>query len=156
MAEVIFITDTVEISVDNKRYIVPGPVADKIAKMEADIIISDALINERNRILNLLPCPDHGQCVPRAIEEIKRLQSVIDKTAEFINQYHREKYCWDGKMVIELIEDIIEQRPNTLKTKEHEEEDTPAHREKDDLERNLGKLIAEREQIYMSHQPKRQ
>lgn len=36
--------------------------------------IGDKIIADRNRVLDALPCPIHGQCVPHALEEIARLK----------------------------------------------------------------------------------
>jgi len=43
------------------------------------IEVQEKLINERDRVLDLLPCPKHGKCVPFAIEEIERLKNVEHK-----------------------------------------------------------------------------
>lgn len=47
-----------------------------------EIKVSDKLINERNRILERLPCPDHGHCVPHVLDEIERLTVQVRTLAE--------------------------------------------------------------------------
>ena len=36
----------------------------------------EKLLESRDEIVKLFDCPDHGQCVPYAIQEIKRLQNL--------------------------------------------------------------------------------
>lgn len=57
--------------------------ADEIERLEAivkaqaeEIEISDKILADRKRITDLLSCPVHGECVPHAVEEIKRLQTI--------------------------------------------------------------------------------
>jgi hypothetical protein len=44
---------------------------------EASAAIGDKLLAERNRVLDALPCPTHGQCVPHALDEIDRLRAEL-------------------------------------------------------------------------------
>lgn len=37
----------------------------------------DILIADRDRVLDALPCPAHGRCVPHALEEIARLRGAV-------------------------------------------------------------------------------
>lgn len=48
----------------------------------AEIATDDLLLAERNRILDALPCPVHGPCVPYVLEFIER-QKKVDETAYF-------------------------------------------------------------------------
>lgn len=50
-----------------------------VAELESEIEISNKLIQERNRLLSEFDCPEHGQCVPFAIEEISKLRAEIGR-----------------------------------------------------------------------------
>ena len=54
----------------------------RIAELEEENETADKLIEERNRVLDALPCGSHGRCVPHALAEIGRLQSEIAKLRE--------------------------------------------------------------------------
>lgn len=43
-----------------------------------EIRLDDALIAERDRLLNLFECPDHGQCVPYAMEQVAALRKDLE------------------------------------------------------------------------------
>lgn len=43
-----------------------------------EIRLDDALIAERERLLNLFECPDHGQCVPYAMEQVAALRKDLE------------------------------------------------------------------------------
>lgn len=51
---------------------------DRAERAEAELAVADKLILERNRVLDVLPCPQHGQCVSHALEEIARLRKVAN------------------------------------------------------------------------------
>lgn len=42
----------------------------RIHALEKEVLVSDKLIAERNRILDADPCPVHGQCVPHILERL--------------------------------------------------------------------------------------
>ena len=44
---------------------------------EEEVRVADQLIAERNRVLDALPCPVHGQCVPHALNAIASLQAAL-------------------------------------------------------------------------------
>lgn len=47
-----------------------------LSQMRHEIRISDQLIAERDRILDALPCPIHGRCVPFVLEWIERKKKL--------------------------------------------------------------------------------
>lgn len=48
------------------------------AEARLEIIISDQIIEERNRLLALFECPTHGGgCVPFAVQEVARLRHDV-------------------------------------------------------------------------------
>lgn len=60
----------------------------EIAAKDAEIAVADKLIEERNRVLDAIPCAEHGRCVPHAIEwaermrvEVARLRAALEKIA---------------------------------------------------------------------------
>jgi hypothetical protein len=57
---------------------------------EASAAIGDKLLAERNRVLDALPCPTHGQCVPHALDEIDRLRAELAAANEEIARLNAE------------------------------------------------------------------
>lgn len=45
-----------------------------IEGMREEIRLDDELLAERDKVLDALPCPSHGRCVPFALQEIVRLK----------------------------------------------------------------------------------
>lgn len=57
-----------------------GTIAERIQRLRDEIEITDWLLAERNRLLDLFDCEAHGPgCVPNAIEEVKRLRHAEKK-----------------------------------------------------------------------------
>lgn len=52
----------------------------RVEKAEAEITLDDKIIADRNLVLEALPCPVHGQCVPHAIDEIAKLRAALEAT----------------------------------------------------------------------------
>jgi hypothetical protein len=64
----------------------------RIAELEAEVELGDRLLAIRKELLDLFECPAHGECVPFAIEEVKRFRAIVDKLPK----------CWrlvDGERV---------------------------------------------------------
>lgn len=57
-------------------------ILQRFDKLQENLDVSDKIITERNRLLDALLCPVHGQCVPHALEQIAKLQKQ--------NQVYRE------------------------------------------------------------------
>jgi hypothetical protein len=38
--------------------------------------VVDGMLHDRQRLLEILPCPVHGECVPYAVSEVKRLKAL--------------------------------------------------------------------------------
>jgi len=51
-------------------------------RLKDEIDIDNKLIDERNRILKEIPCPEHGNCVPHVIEEIRRMKAEIERVRQ--------------------------------------------------------------------------
>lgn len=49
-------------------------VESAVEKMQREIRVGDALIHNRDLVLDALRCPAHGRCVPFALQEIVRLK----------------------------------------------------------------------------------
>jgi hypothetical protein len=54
---------------------------DELIAARAEIAIDDQLLAERNRILDALPCPEHGPCVPYVLEWIATHLAADSRTA---------------------------------------------------------------------------
>lgn len=54
---------------------------DRLAQAELEIRVSDELLADRNRILDALPCPQHGPCVPYVLEQIGKLAQTCGNCA---------------------------------------------------------------------------
>lgn len=72
----------------------------RIEKLEAEIRVDDELLKDRDRLLEAIPCPTHGACVPFALEEIKRLRGLETKDdpklQRLLNRLRdRRDYCSD-------------------------------------------------------------
>lgn len=53
-----------------------------IAENEAlheEIATDDKIIAERDRLLSMFECPEHGQCVPYAMEQVEALRKDADR-----------------------------------------------------------------------------
>lgn len=46
----------------------------ELEKLREENAVLQSLVNERNRILDAVPCPNHGRCVPFVLEEFERLR----------------------------------------------------------------------------------
>lgn len=47
----------------------------EIASLNEEVAIDDKLLADRQRILDAVPCPDHGPCVPHVLKEFERLRA---------------------------------------------------------------------------------
>jgi hypothetical protein len=57
--------------------------ANVIAEKDEEIRLDDILIADRDKVLEMLLCPDHGRCVPHAKNEIERMRlELAEKDAE--------------------------------------------------------------------------
>lgn len=56
----------------------------KLETQEKEIATDDSLLAERNRILDMLPCPNHGPCVPYVLDEIIRMREKIEEQSRVI------------------------------------------------------------------------
>lgn len=55
------------------------------AEARREIVVSDRIIAERDRLLALFECPTHGAgCVPFAVEEVARLRHDVAKLRTII------------------------------------------------------------------------
>ena len=46
-------------------------------RLKAEVETDDRLIADRDRILDRLPCPTHGRCIPHVLEQIDALQARV-------------------------------------------------------------------------------
>lgn len=49
-----------------------------------EMVVTDKLLETRNEILDLYPCPDHGQCVPHVLTTLAEQKSELAKKDEEI------------------------------------------------------------------------
>jgi len=50
----------------------------RIEYLEKELKITDKILIERERVLKAIPeCPDHGECVPHALNWIEKAKSVM-------------------------------------------------------------------------------
>jgi hypothetical protein len=54
-------------------------LADTVVELRLEIGVADRLIEERDKILDRLPCPLHGRCVPHVLETIDRLERHVKR-----------------------------------------------------------------------------
>lgn len=65
--------------------VVQPALAAEIDRLRAELKVSDALIQERDRLLDAIPpCPDHGACVPHAIEWVEAAKRLNAVNAELV------------------------------------------------------------------------
>lgn len=43
--------------------------------LREEVALDDKIIAERDRLLNMFDCPEHGQCVPYAMEQVEQLRA---------------------------------------------------------------------------------
>lgn len=51
----------------------------EVEGLREEVALDDKIIAERNRLLNMFECPDRGQCVPYAMEQVESLRKDADK-----------------------------------------------------------------------------
>lgn len=61
--------------------------------LRGEIATDDKIIAERDRLLNMFECPEHGQCVPYAMEQVARLQAAA-RTLERIGYTDNGGEMW--------------------------------------------------------------
>lgn len=50
---------------------------ERIAELEAELKVSDQLLEDRERLLEAIPpCPAHGKCMSHAIEWIEQVKTL--------------------------------------------------------------------------------
>lgn len=54
----------------------------EVGRLTAEVAFDNALLAERQRVLDALPCPVHGPCVPYAIEKIEWLRAEAERLDE--------------------------------------------------------------------------
>lgn len=58
--------------------VVRAEIAEKSAAAKEEIAVTEKLLTERQRVLDAIPgCPEHGSCVPHAIEWIESVKARI-------------------------------------------------------------------------------
>lgn len=84
-------------------YLAPDVVLEMIAEIKAlrDEVSSDnKIIEERDRLLNMFECPEHGQCVPFAMEQVTALRKDamryqwLRDSSESIHQFYLSTPIW--------------------------------------------------------------
>jgi len=51
---------------------------ERIKSLEDELKITEKILTERERVLKAIPeCPDHGECVPHALEWIEKAKIVM-------------------------------------------------------------------------------
>lgn len=48
----------------------------RLEELEREVAVDDALLAERQRILDACPCPIHGPCVPHVVKRLEDLQAA--------------------------------------------------------------------------------
>lgn len=75
-------------------------ICEALEEARKAIEMDDVLLLERNRLVDLLPCPTHGPgCVPFAVEEVERLQQRVKGLQETLKASTRphlvvDEDCW--------------------------------------------------------------
>lgn len=60
----------------------PAAVLELIAEIERlreEIALDNKIIADRDRLLDLFECPDHGQCIPYAMEQVDALRKDAER-----------------------------------------------------------------------------
>lgn len=71
-------------------------VTEERDKAREELIIADKLIAERNRLLDILECREHGQCVPGAIEQVEKMREELaaaNAVCELVEHWSDEVAC---------------------------------------------------------------
>lgn len=70
-----------------------------------EIALDDEIIAGRTSVLDALPCPVHGPCVPRALEQIEKFKTLRDRIIALIYEELSHEYM---PLVNRLVEKIRE------------------------------------------------
>ena len=68
----------------------PGSLTDAaetLRDLAVEIAVSDQIIAERNLLLDMFTCPEHGQCVPYAMAEVERLRADVRELGAALSKY---------------------------------------------------------------------
>lgn len=74
---------------DYTKSVSPSAVLALIAEIEElreEVQISDRIIADRDRLLSMFECPDHGQCVPHAMAQVETLRKDAERY-RWLRQY---------------------------------------------------------------------
>lgn len=84
------IAEVEQLNAENKR------LSALLECSQGDMLTADKIIAERDRLLSMFDCPDHGQCVPYAMGQVEALRKDAQRyrwlrAGEFdIGSYHPE------------------------------------------------------------------
>ena len=81
-------------------------LAAEIARLREEVRLDDQIIAERNKLLDMFECPDHGSgCVPNAMDEVTRmrtenarLRDSIRKALDILTQRGEDTEAWSPKI----------------------------------------------------------
>ena len=58
----------------------------RIEDLEDELKVTDKILVERERVLKAVPeCPDHGECVPHALDWIEKAKSALNTLSRVQN-----------------------------------------------------------------------
>lgn len=60
--------------------------------LRQEVELDDKLIADRDRLLNLFECPDHGQCIPYAMEQVEALRKALTECADSLHAEMLQKF----------------------------------------------------------------
>ena len=60
--------------------------------LREEVALDDKLIADRDRLLNLFECPDHGQCIPYAMEQVEALRKALTECADSLHAEMLQKF----------------------------------------------------------------
>lgn len=63
----------------------------KIDEQQKEIAVSDKLIEDRNRLVDLFDCPKHGHCVPHAVEQVEAFLAAQKAIKELSDLFFKNK-----------------------------------------------------------------
>lgn len=60
--------------------------------LREEVALDDKLIADRDRLLNMFECPDHGQCIPYAMEQVDALRKALAECADSLHSEMLQKF----------------------------------------------------------------
>ncbi|WP_338571565.1 ead/Ea22-like family protein [Pseudomonas canadensis] len=60
--------------------------------LREEVALDDKLIADRDRLLNMFECPDHGQCIPYAMEQVEALRKALTECADSLHAEMLQKF----------------------------------------------------------------